>query len=398
MSPFRGRGRHSEAHSTTAERLRSATGAGPAHPGAGPTDRPGAGADDTAPGAPPGRRAEYGRPSPVTPEGPPPPGPAEGPGPEDPFPEDPVPDVDLPAPPYAFGVGAAPDTASDAVSDTAFRTDRPRRHPPPRRAVPDGEEEPLPRGYAEATAASLRPSLSELVAERLQLNAPDGRARLGRAGLGGLLLVCAAAVAATAWFTLGGPPASDPAPQLQAESAPSDPSPAALSSPGPAPPGPESAAPQGEVTVHVGGDVNEPGVVTLPAGSRVADAIEAAGGVADGADTGTLNLARPLADGEQILVGEEYEQAAPPAPPGEAPPGAAPPGGGEGALIDLNTATQEQLQTLPGVGPVLAERIIAFRTEHGGFKAVEQLQEVSGIGEKRYAELKDLVQVAGPAP
>lgn len=396
MSPFRGRGRHSEAHSTTADRLRSATGAGPPVPlGTGYPDRTGPKAHGDAQGAPPERQVEHGRrPFPVSPGGPPPPDPAEGPGPEDPLPEDPVPDVDLPAPPYAFDVGAASDAASGAASGAAFRTDRPRRRPPSRRADPDGEEEPLPRGYAEATAASLRPSLSELVAERLQLSAPDGRARLGRAGLGGLLLVCAAAVAATAWFTLGGPPASDPAPRLQAEaeSAPSDPSPAAPSAPDPAPPVPAGAAPQGEVTVHVGGEVNEPGLVTLPAGSRVADAIEEAGGVADGADTGTLNLARPLTDGEQILVGEEYEQ-----PPPSAP-GAALPGGAEGALIDLNTATQEQLQTLPGVGPVLAERIIAFRTEHGGFKSVEQLQEVSGIGEKRYAELKDLVQVAGPAP
>ncbi|MDA2802927.1 helix-hairpin-helix domain-containing protein [Nocardiopsis suaedae] len=381
MSPFRGGGRRSEAHSTSADRLRSATGTGPVLPGAGHTDRAVTELGGAAPGAPPGRPVEYGRgPSPVTPDGPPPPGPAE----------EPVPEVDLPAPPYALDA----DTPSPDPPAPGPGPSRPRHRPPAPREGREGGEEPLPLGYTEATAASLRPSLPELLAERLQLSAPDGRARLGRAGLGGLLLVCAAAVAATAWFTLGGPPASDPAPRLQADaaSAPAEPSPAARSSADPAPPGAEGAAPQGEVTVHVGGEVNDPGLVTLPAGARVADAIEEAGGVADGADTGTLNLARPLADGEQILVGEEYEQPPPPAP------GAAPPGGGEGALIDLNTATQEQLQTLPGVGPVLAERIIAFRTEHGGFKAVEQLQEVSGIGEKRYAELKDLVQVAGPGP
>ncbi|WP_017625240.1 helix-hairpin-helix domain-containing protein [Nocardiopsis chromatogenes] len=388
MSPFRGRGRHTEAHSTTADRLRSATGAGPVRSGSGHTDRAGSEPGDAAPTAPPaaterpGGPVEHGRSPGPQEEGPPgaPPAASEF-APDDPD----APEADLPAPPYALDIGAASPSG------------RPRRRPPPRPVRPVGEEEPLPRGYTEATAASLRPSLSELVAERLQLSAPDGRARVGRAGLGGLLLVCVAAVAATAWFTLGGPPANDPAPRLQADSAsaPSQPSSAAMPSPDPAPPGPAGAPPQappGEVTVHVGGEVKEPGLVTLPAGSRVADAIEEAGGVADGADTGTLNLARPLADGEQILVGEEYEQ-----PPPSAP-GAAPPDGGKGALIDLNTATQEQLQTLPGVGPVLAERIIAFRTEHGGFKAVEQLQDVSGIGEKRYAELKDLVHVAGPAP
>ncbi|MBA9006920.1 helix-hairpin-helix domain-containing protein [Thermomonospora cellulosilytica] len=141
------------------------------------------------------------------------------------------------------------------------------------------------------------------------------------------------------------------------------------------------------VTVHVAGKVRRPGVVTLPAGARVADAIRAAGGLRPGAGTGSLNLARRVVDGEQIAVGV----------PAAPQPGAAPPGTSgvpaPGQPLDLNTATVEQFDALPGVGPVLAQRIVEYRTRNGGFRSVEQLQEVTGIGERRYAELKDLVRV-----
>ncbi len=150
--------------------------------------------------------------------------------------------------------------------------------------------------------------------------------------------------------------------------------------------GPTSAG----VTVHVAGKVRRPGVVTLPAGARVADAIRAAGGLRPGAGTGSLNLARRVVDGEQIVVG------VPAAPqPGAAPPGApgVPGVPAPGQPLDLNTATVEQFDALPGVGPVLAQRIVEYRTRNGGFRSVEQLQEVTGIGERRYAELKDLVRV-----
>lgn len=148
-----------------------------------------------------------------------------------------------------------------------------------------------------------------------------------------------------------------------------------------------------DVTVHVAGKVRKPGVVTLPAGARVADAIRAAGGLRPGTGTGSLNLARRVVDGEQIAVG------VPAAPPQAVPPQAAPPGtagapaAAPGQPLDLNTATAEQLDDLPGVGPVLAQRIVEYRTRNGGFRSVEQLREVSGIGERRYAELKDLVRV-----
>jgi comEA protein len=148
------------------------------------------------------------------------------------------------------------------------------------------------------------------------------------------------------------------------------------------------------LTVHVVGQVRHPGVLRLPAGSRVTDAIERAGGATAHADLSAINLARPLVDGEQVRVPK----------PGEAvpPPGAAGPGGADGGtsgasagrgLVNLNTASQADLEELPGVGPVLAQRILDWRTEHGRFTTVDELGEVSGIGEKTFAQLQPKVTV-----
>src|SRR5690606_3230058 len=257
------------------------------------------------------------------------------------------------------------------------------------------DDRPLPRGYTEAPA---RGPLLEEVLGRLPWRAEGERPRLGRHGLVALAVLCALAVAGTAWFALRARPVAEPAPAASAEPAAAAAAQASPPAGGPAAPpaGPAPPAAGGKVTVHVGGDVREPGVVTLPAGSRVTDAIDAAGGLAPDADPGSLNLARQVADGEQILVGEEHLPQPPPsgAPPPGAPGAPAAPGG----RIDLNTATPEQLQELPGVGPVLAERIIAFRTQNGGFSSVDQLHDVSGIGDKRFAELEPLVQVGGAPP
>lgn len=140
------------------------------------------------------------------------------------------------------------------------------------------------------------------------------------------------------------------------------------------------------VVVAVAGKVRRPGLVRLPPGSRVADAIAAAGGVLPGADPGLVNLARKVVDGEQIVVGA----AAAPAAGTAAAPGS---GGAPGELINLNTATAGQLDALPGVGPVLAQRIVDHRTAHGSFRSVDELREVDGIGETRFQRLKKLVTV-----
>lgn len=139
----------------------------------------------------------------------------------------------------------------------------------------------------------------------------------------------------------------------------------------------------GEVTVHVTGKVRRSGVISLPVGSRVADALRAAGGTREGATAGSLNLARRLVDGEQITVGAS-------GPAGAAAPVPADPAT---AVLDLNTATPQQLEQLPGVGEVLAHRITEYRDGHGGFRNVEQLREISGIGARKYADMKDKVRV-----
>jgi competence protein ComEA len=142
----------------------------------------------------------------------------------------------------------------------------------------------------------------------------------------------------------------------------------------------------GTVAVHLTGRVRRPGVVRLPRGSRVLDAIAAAGGATAGADLDGVNLARKLVDGEQIRVPARGERPAP--PPGTPGPGTA--AAAPGTPVDLNTATAAQLETLPGVGEVTAARIVAYRDAHP-FRSVEELRQVDGIGERRFAQLKDLV-------
>ena len=145
------------------------------------------------------------------------------------------------------------------------------------------------------------------------------------------------------------------------------------------------------VVVDVTGRIRRPGIVTLPLGSRVADALDAAGGARGNVDLTTLNLARVLVDGEQLLVG--VEPATPPTTSATPPATASPSAGVPGALVDLNTATEADLDTLPGIGPVTAQAILDWRAEHGGFTSVDELLEVSGIGEVTLEELRPLVTV-----
>ncbi|MEO3761167.1 ComEA family DNA-binding protein [Mycobacterium sp. B14F4] len=167
---------------------------------------------------------------------------------------------------------------------------------------------------------------------------------------------------------------------------------------------PTPAAADAPVVVSVVGLVHEPGLVTLDAGARIADALEAAGGPLDGADLVGLNMARRVADGEQVVVGIA-------APPGEpvtmgssvsggtaaaSPPQAPASTGGDAApagLVNLNTATVDELDTLPGIGPVTAAAIVAWRDANGQFTSVEQLGDVDGIGPARLEKLRNLVHV-----
>ena len=137
------------------------------------------------------------------------------------------------------------------------------------------------------------------------------------------------------------------------------------------------------VTVDVAGKVRRPGIAVLETGSRVVDALEAAGGARDGVDLTDLNLARVLVDGEQILVG-----VTPPAGVAATMSGASSPVAG---LVNINTADQVALESLPDVGPVTAQAILAWRSEHGAFSSVDQLLDVDGIGEATLAKLAPYV-------
>ncbi|MFC4072384.1 helix-hairpin-helix domain-containing protein [Actinoplanes subglobosus] len=148
---------------------------------------------------------------------------------------------------------------------------------------------------------------------------------------------------------------------------------------------PASGPVAGELVVAVGGKVRKPGLVRLATGSRVADALEAAGGAQPGVDVAPLNLARKVVDGELIMVGVT--------PPPGATAGVAATPGAAGGVVNLNTATLSQLDSLPGVGPVLAQRILDARDAQGGFRAITDLRKVDGIGDSRYEQLKDLVTV-----
>jgi competence protein ComEA len=185
--------------------------------------------------------------------------------------------------------------------------------------------------------------------------------------LAGVAVLAALAAALGMWLSR---PVLEQPPALPAPASPTIAHTAGAGSHGP--------SPGGALVVSVVGKVLHPGLVTVPDGSRVADALKAAGGALPDADLALLNLARKLSDGEQVAVGVPEPVAVPGQPPGK---------------VNLNTATQTDLETLPGVGPTMAQRILQWRTKNGRFQSVDQLREVDGIGAARFDHLKDLVQI-----
>lgn len=295
-------------------------------------------------------------------------------------------------------------------------------------SAPDAPDTP---GTPETPAAS---AADDLTADRAQAAregaSPDRAARLALAvrerlplwvqsrcaitpkALAALVVAFAVAVAfAVHHFWVARP---EPVRVPPAARAPALPTPAPAPQPQVAAPTPGGAPPTAAgrlLVVDVVGKVHRPGIHRLPQGARVADALRAAGGVLDGANTRGLNRARLLVDGEQIAV--DVAGAAPGAAgqgvgagagagavagagtSGGTASGSVGASGGTGAgaaPVSLNSATAEQLDSLPGVGPVLARHIIEYRTAHGGFTSVEQLREVNGIGDRRFADLRPLVQ------
>ena len=219
---------------------------------------------------------------------------------------------------------------------------------------------------------------------------PPATWRLSADAVRGLISLALAAMVGALVVVVVGWPRGEAAPELAPrpvdDGAGADPASSSVLEP------PVSASASAAVVVDVDGAVRRPGVVELPGGSRVVDALEAAGGVQRRADTGALNLAQVLLDGEQVVV-PRAGAGGTADPAGVASP--APTAGGTptAGLVNINTATEVELETLPGIGPVLAAAIVEWRTQNGGFTSVDQLQDVSGIGPATFAELAPLVRL-----
>jgi competence protein ComEA len=218
------------------------------------------------------------------------------------------------------------------------------------------------------------------------------RALRSDARVGAALLACVAIAAGVAWFRAGIAPSEPAAAGVSGSSVVGDSSTTTVAV--------TTSTTTTEIVVDVVGAVRVPGVVTLPGDARVVDAIRAAGGVAAGADLVPLNLAAKLADGARVAVprlGEPPPAVDPGAVTGGADPTGSATGSGTGTTaggpIDVNTASPDELEALPGIGPTLAAAIVDERERNGPFDNVDDLNRVPGIGEGRLAQIRDLVTV-----
>jgi len=230
--------------------------------------------------------------------------------------------------------------------------------------------------------------ISEAAADEPDLPDLPPRPVFSRAHVGVVAVLVVVGLLCTGWALLRARPVAVASPGGVMASTPQPGSPSAA--PGGSPSASTAAV---RIVVHVLGAVRRPGLVSLPDGSRVHDAIEKTGGLTRSADPGDLNLAQLLTDGEQIVIGTKGEPAGEVRDGGGGGDGGSTGGPGSSATVDLNRATQAQLEELPGVGPVTAGKIIAWREEHRRFSRVEELQEVDGIGPKTYAQIAPHVRV-----
>lgn len=259
----------------------------------------------------------------------------------------------------------------------------PEPSPVPGTAAAPGRHAQRSMGPAAAVAGWTRDRLPPTLQGRLQLSAGH---------LAVVAVVVVAAFGLTGWWVSRSGGTEAPIPAVSAPSAGlvrtdrSPGGPASVPAPAASPAAPASSG-AGRIVVDVTGKVRRPGIATLPPGSRVVDALRAAGGARRGVRLGALNLARVLTDGEQIVVGV-------PAPPGLAASAASAPttgAAGSTPMVNINTASQAELEELPDVGPVTAQAIVQFRAENGAFTSVDQLLEVSGIGDATLAKVAPFV-------
>jgi len=221
----------------------------------------------------------------------------------------------------------------------------------------------------------------------------QGRVRLSATHLVVLALLVTAALALTGWWVVHAgdrgsfvaPVSSTPQPLVSSMRISAPPSPGGPSPPGTVPAAAGASSPAATIVVDVAGKVRRPGIATLPSGSRVVDAIRAAGGARRGVRLGSLNLARVLTDGEQVVVGLPPPAGVAASVDSSATVGPTTP------MVNINSASQAELEELPGVGPVTAQAILTYRSENGAFTAVDQLLDVSGIGDATLAKIAPFV-------